>query len=179
MILVSEWIVRLTMAAILVVPVLFFHGLVSLNVLTIVNFIVLPFTSHLRFDLLLMSKLSRHDVLFILLLTSLILASLLFLEHLQAHPLLITACLLLITHLLLCLFAPVHFSEISDFFCFFNFLLHEPFVHGFAATLVFLTLRLGHIQQLFLDLVLGLSNQLTLEAFLCVFALEPIGVAQP
>ena len=92
----------------------------------------------------LLSELARQDIVLSTLLAGLILASLLLLHRLQAHPLFVAICLFLIAHLLFHFFASIHLSQVSNLLSLINLLLHKPIIHSLASRLVFLALILGY-----------------------------------
>ena len=121
-----------------------------------------------------LGHLARHDIVLSDLLALVVLASLLLLEGLQAHPIRVAVSLALIYHILLHLITAVEVAHVGHFLSFINLLLHQPIIHRFSTVFVLVPLQLCHIEELFFDLVLRLVDQLTFESLLGIFGFQPV-----
>ena len=93
-----------------------------------------------------LGHLARDYVFTSFLLSLLVLASLLFLNGLQAHPFFVAVSLTLISHLLFNFFPSVKLAHMGNFLSLLDFFLHKPFVHGFASILILVPLNFSHIK---------------------------------
>ena len=156
----------------------FFHVIHIINTFAVVILSFLSSLAHLLLHFFLLSHLTGKHILFVPVLMLLILAGLLLLHGLEAHPFLVAVCATLIDHLLFDILAPVELSHVRDLLSLVDLLLHEPVIHGLSPVLVLLPLLFRYSQQLFFDLVLRLTDKFASEAFLSILGLKPVLIAQ-
>lgn len=106
-------------------------------------------------------------------------SSLLLQETLTALPVSKRLDLRFLSELAFVLLPRLHISERGHSLRLFEFLFHEPLIHGRYSTLEFSLLALGNIEQVFAHLVLRLANQFALQALLGVFLLKPLLIGAP
>ena len=184
MVLVPEWIVWLLSIMLHLALLLFLLEPLILLLIHLIHLLtfhvhLMSLLDHLLSDMLLLGKLTSEHILSSLLLPLRVLACLSLLQCLQAHPLLVTVCLALFSHLFFSLFTSVDLTHVSDPFSLIDFLLHQPVVHSLASLLILFPLLLGDMQQFFFDFILCLVNKLAFESFLSIFSLQPVRVAEP
>ena len=161
---------------VLILHLIFIFALHVILVVIVSHVAIITLHASLMVHLFLLGELSGQRIIFGSLLALVVFACLSFHNLLQVHPFLVTACLALLSHLLLNLFTAVQLAKVGDFLCLVNLSLHEPVVHSFASSLILLPLVFSYIKQLFLDFILCLANELALQTLLRILCLKPVRV---